>query len=63
MDAKVKWQRSNASCFSGLGVMKDNHTLRTEARPFQMTGPRKAPLPLHKKTKEGLDGILESGVS
>jgi len=44
--------------------MKDSYciTLKEDANPFQVTVPRKVPLPLYQKTKEELDKMLESGV-
>lgn len=50
--------------FEGLGVMKDSYhiTLKEDAKPFQLSVPRKVPFPLYQKTKEELDRILETGV-
>ena len=50
--------------FEGLGVMKDSYciSLKEDARPFQVSVPRKVPFPLYQKTKENLDRMLETGV-
>ena len=63
-DYKTKVVDKYSKLFKGLRVMKDNYsvTLKEDAKPFQMTVPRKAPLPLYQKTKEELDRMLETGV-
>ena len=50
--------------FEGLGVMKDSYciSLKEDARPFQVSVPRKVPFSLYKKTTEDLDRMLETGV-
>ena len=44
--------------------MKDSYsiTLKDDAKPFQVTVPWKAPLPLYQKTKEELDRMLETDI-
>lgn len=44
--------------------MKDSYciTLKKDARPFQVSVPRKVPFPLYQETKEELDRRLETGV-
>ena len=44
--------------------MKDSYciTLKEDARPFQVSVPRKVPFPLYQKTKEELDRMLKAGV-
>ena len=63
-DYKTKVADKYPKLFKGVGVMKDNYsiTLKEDAKPFQMTVPRKVPLPLYQKTKEELDRMLETGV-
>ena len=50
--------------FEELGVMKDSYciTLKEDAKPFQVSVPRKVPFPLYQKTKEELDRMLEASV-
>ena len=42
--------------------MKDSyhHIIKEGAKPFQVTVPRKVPLPLYQLTKEKLDRVLVS---
>ena len=63
-DYKSKVTDKYPKLFEGLGVMKDSYciTLKEDARPFQVSVPRKVPFPLYKKTKEELDRMLKAGV-
>ncbi|KAL9967390.1 hypothetical protein ACROYT_G025604 [Oculina patagonica] len=64
VDYKSKVADEYPKLFKGLGVMKDSYciTLQEDAKPFQVTVPRKVPFPLYQKTKEELDRMLETGV-
>ena len=63
-DYKSKVADKYPKWFEGLGVMKDSYriTLKEDAKPFQVSVPRKVPFPLYQKTKEELDRMLETGV-
>ena len=63
-DYKSKVADKYLKLFEGLGVMKDSYciTLKEDARPFQVSVPRKVPFPLYQKTKKELDRMLETGV-
>ena len=63
-DYKTKVADKYPTLFRGLGVMKDSYRiiLKEDAKPFQVTVPRKVPLPLYQKTKEEMDRMLETGV-
>ena len=54
----------SAKLFEVLGVMKGSYsvTLKEDAKPFQVSVPRKVPFPLYQETKEELAMILEAGV-
>ena len=57
---KTKGADQHPKLFRGPGVMKKSYsiTLKKDAKPFQVTVPRKVPLPLYQKAKEGLDKML-----
>ena len=63
-DYKNKVTGTYPKLFKGLGVMKDSYkiTLQEHAKPFQLAAPKKAPLPLYRKTKDELDRMLQTGV-
>ena len=63
-DYKSKVADKYTKLFEGLGVMKDSYriTLKEDAKPFQVSVPRKVPFPLYQKTKEELDRMLETGI-
>ena len=63
-DYKSKVANKYPKLFEGLGVMKDSYciTLKEDARPFQVSVPRKVPFSLYQKTIEDLDRMLETGV-
>ena len=50
--------------FDGLGKLEGEYkiTLREDAKPFALTEPRKAPLPLLSETKKEIERMLELGV-
>ena len=62
-DYKSKVADKYPELCEGLGVMKDSNciTLKEDAKPFQVSVPRKVPFPLYQKTKGELDRILETG--
>ena len=64
-DYKNKVTDKYPKLFEGLGVMEDSYriTLKEEdAKPFQVSVPRKVPFSLYQKTKEESDRMLETGV-
>ena len=63
-DYKSKIADKYPKLFEGLGVMKDSYciTLKEDARPFQVSVPRKVPFLLYQISKEELDRMLETGV-
>ena len=63
-DYKAKVVREYPKLFTGLGVMKEEYTIKLKgrAKPFALAVPRKVPMPLYKKTKDGTTRMLKSGV-
>ena len=63
-DYKTKMASNHPQLFTGLGQMKETYTitLKEDAKPFEISVPRKVPLPLYQKTKDELDRMLEAGV-
>ena len=53
-DYKTKIARKRPQLFTGLGQMKDSHTitLKGGAKLFAISVPRKVPLPPYRKTKD-----------
>ena len=63
-DFKTKMASKHSKLFTGLGQMKDSYTitLKEDDKPFAISVPGKVPLPLYRKTKDELDGMLETEV-
>ena len=62
-DYKGKVADKYLKLFEVLGVMKDSYRITLkDAKPFQVSGPRKVPFPLYQQTKEELDRMLKTGV-
>ena len=63
-DYKSKVAHQYPRLFEGLGVMKHSYciTPKEDAKPFQVSVPKKVPFPLYQKTKEELSRMLEAGV-
>ena len=59
-DCKTKVADKHPKLFSGPGVVKKSYsiTLKEDAKPFQVTVPRKMPLLLYQKAKEELDEMV-----
>jgi len=51
--------------FTGLGMMKEEYTIRlkAETKPFALTVPRKVPMPLYEETKNEITRMIKSGVT
>ena len=63
-DYKAKVTHDYPKLFTGLGMMKEEYTvkLKDEMKPFALTVPRKVPMPLYEETKNEITRMIKSGV-
>ena len=63
-DYKAKVMHDYPKLFTGLGMMKEEYTikLKDETKPFALTVPRKVPMPLYEETKNEITRMIQSGV-
>ena len=63
-DYKAKVMHDYPKLFTGLGMMKEEYTikLKDETKPFALTVPRKVPMPLYEETKNEITRMIKSGV-
>ena len=64
LDTKDDVAKAYPKLFSGIGKLKGKYTipLRDDAKPFCLYTPRRVPLPLMKKVKDEINGLVKSGV-